>query len=47
MLIKNLYTELGQGIRKLERAVRRKTKSWKVLSWKVRHEIEKNEIGKF
>ena len=23
-----------------------KTRSWKVLSWKVRLEIEKNEVGK-
>ena len=24
-----------------------KTRSWKVFSWKVRHEIRKNEVGKF
>ena len=24
-----------------------KTRSWKVLSWKVRHEIVKNEVEKF
>ena len=31
---------------KLERAVG-KTKSWKLLCWKVLNEIEKNEVGKF
>ena len=31
---------------KSERAVE-KTRSWKVLSWKVRHEIGKNDDGKF
>ena len=24
-----------------------KTRIWKVLSWKVRHEIKKNEVEKF
>ena len=24
-----------------------KTRSWKVFSWQVRHEIRKNEVGKF
>ena len=24
-----------------------KTRSWKVFSWKVRHEIGKNEVGKY